>query len=96
MRRSIFLPVKESAAGAGADASSAAAITPALIVLEVDDIDASAGCGCEPRRKLGHPRRGDNRGRERPNVQPRSCDRALLRHGVASGAAWISLLPHPG
>jgi len=39
----------------------------------VDDIDASAGCGCEPRRKLGHPRRGDNRGRERPNVQPRTC-----------------------
>jgi hypothetical protein len=81
---------------AGAGASSAAAITPALIVVEVDDIDASAGCGCEPRRKLGHPRRGDNRAVSGQTSNDRPVTGPLPLHCVASGAAWISPLPHPG
>jgi hypothetical protein len=96
MRRSIFLPAKESAAGAGTGASSAAAITPALIVLVVDDIDASAGCGCEPRRKLGHPRQGDNPAVSGQTSDHRSSTGPLLLQGAAGSSAWISLPPHPG
>src|SRR6476620_6085145 len=69
MSRSMFLPAKASAADAAAGASTTAAIRPARNIADVDDIDASAGCGYEPRGQLGHPEAGDNRRRGRPIVR---------------------------
>jgi hypothetical protein len=57
------LPAKASAADAAAGASRTAAITPARNNGDMDDIDASAGCGLSPATKLGHRRAGDNRDR---------------------------------
>src|SRR5262245_8692566 len=95
MMRSMLLPAKVSAAQAGVAASVAAAITPARSMFDVDILFLRSLQRRAPRRKLGHPRAGDNRAgratqaRVRARLRGSSIrDRSMLhRPGVTQDLA---------